>query len=73
MNAHQQEAMDKDYDILAEHIDAFIIVAVTESDTDDKSNSYAGSYKGGTATAIGLCEVQKARLFKQHLDSIDGE
>jgi hypothetical protein len=69
MNSHQTEALEKAFDILAEHLDAFVIIGTArQTDGPDATDSYQACFKGGTALSIGLCQVHIAKTLKKHTD-----
>lgn len=60
LSPHQEQAIDKAYALLGEHLDSFVLILDTE--VDDRRTRSRVLWKGGHMTASGMIEWARNKL-----------
>lgn len=65
MTEAQQQAFERIEEIMREHFGAGVILVQAESPESDRSSVVTTTWHGGYATAIGLLELGKMRVWNK--------
>lgn len=64
LNKHQQDALERAYDLLGEHFDHAVIITGWDVDST-AAMAYKLIFKGGSLSALGLCNWAADRILDQ--------